>query len=50
VADAVSTLKQPSGRKSSLLLVPVDIRDWSAQVPDNAPKICKVILQKLVAG
>lgn len=50
VADAVSRLKHRSGRPSSLLLVPVDIRDWSAQVPDNAPKICKVILQKLVGG
>ena len=50
VADAVSRLKHRSGRPSSLLLVPVDIRDWSAQVPDNAPKICKVILQKLVTG
>ena len=53
VAEAVSTLKQRSSRTSgpgSLLLVPVDIRDWSAQVPDDAPKICKVILQKLVSG
>jgi hypothetical protein len=48
VADAVSTLRQRSGRTSgSLLLVPVDIRDWSAQVPHDAPKICKVILEKL---
>jgi DnaJ-like protein len=50
VADAVSRLKHRSGRPSSLLLVPVDIRDWSAQVPDHAPKICKVILRKLVTG
>jgi hypothetical protein len=47
VADAVSNLKQRSDRSGSLLLVPVDIRDWSAQIPHNAPKICKVILEKL---
>jgi hypothetical protein len=48
VADAVSTLKQRPDRTSgSLLLVPVDIRDWSAQIPHDAPKICKVILEKL---
>jgi hypothetical protein len=53
VAEAVSVLKQRSSRSSgpgSLLLVPVDIRDWSAQIPEDAPKICKVILQKLVTG
>ncbi|HEY7450583.1 MAG TPA: J domain-containing protein [Vicinamibacterales bacterium] len=48
VADAVSNLKQRSDRPSgSLLLVPVDIRDWSAQIPHNAPRICKVILERL---
>jgi hypothetical protein len=48
VADAVSKLRQRADRASgSLLLVPVDIRDWSAQIPHNAPKICKVILEKL---
>lgn len=53
VADAVSLLKQRSTRSTgsgSLLLVPVDIRDWSAQIPADAPKICKVILEKLVTG
>jgi hypothetical protein len=46
-ADAVSNLKQRADRSGSLLLVPVDIRDWSAQIPHNAPRICKVILEKL---
>jgi hypothetical protein len=53
VTDAVSQLKQRSARASgsgSLLLVPVDIRDWSAQVPNDTPKLCKAILQKLVTS
>jgi hypothetical protein len=48
VTDAVSALKHRPGKSSgSLLLVPVDIRDWTAQVPPDASGVYRTILEKL---
>ena len=46
--NAVAALKHRPGRAaSSLLLIPIDIRDWSARVPHDAPRTCRSILEKL---
>jgi hypothetical protein len=47
-SEAVAALKRQRGKAAaSLLLIPVDIRDWSAQVPHDAPRSCRSILEKL---
>ena len=47
-SEAVAALRRQPGRDTpALMLIPIDIRDWSAQVPSDAPRICKTILEKL---
>jgi curved DNA-binding protein CbpA len=46
--EAAAALRRQPGRAApSLVLIPIDIRDWSAHVPHDAPRSCKAILEKL---
>ncbi len=40
--------KQRGGRK--LVLIPVDVRDWEARMPIDAPPIAKTLLERLKKG
>jgi hypothetical protein len=47
-SEAAAALRSQRGRPpTALMLIPVDIRDWSTQVPHDAPRSCKTILEKL---
>jgi curved DNA-binding protein CbpA len=47
LAEAISDMRQKSRGDSGVSLIPVDVRDWSAHVPADAPQPCKSLLQKL---
>jgi hypothetical protein len=47
LADAIADMrKKPRGEKG-VWLIPVDLRDWTAHVPADAPAVCKAVMQKL---
>jgi hypothetical protein len=46
LAEAISDMRRKS-RSGGVCLVPMDVRDWSAHVPADAPQDCKSVIQKL---
>jgi curved DNA-binding protein CbpA len=46
LAEAISDMRQKS-RGGGVCLIPVDVRDWSAHMPADAPQPCKSVIQKL---
>ena len=47
LSDAVSAARRRTRARSNICLVPVDVRDWSAHVPADAPAACKNVLKRL---
>jgi curved DNA-binding protein CbpA len=47
LAEAISDMRNRTRGDSGVSLIPVDVRDWSAHVPADAPQPCKALLQKL---
>lgn len=47
LADAISAMKRKSRDGAGVCVVPVDIRDWTAHVPADAPPVCKTVVQRL---
>lgn len=49
-SQTVAALKRHAGKAAkALMLVPIDIRDWSAQLPRDLSRSCRSILEKLKA-
>jgi hypothetical protein len=47
LADAITEARKKSRDGAGICLVPVDVRDWSAHVPADAPPVCKNLLKRL---
>jgi hypothetical protein len=47
LADAIADERKRVSRDCRVCLVPVDVRDWNALIPPDAPAFCKSILQRL---
>jgi hypothetical protein len=47
LAEAISDMRKKSRGAGGVSLIPVDVRDWSAYVPADAPEAGKSLLQKL---
>lgn len=52
LAEAVAQQRRRTlpGGPGSIVLIPVDVRDWSALVPTDTPKLAKSIIDRLRAG
>lgn len=47
LSDAITDMRKKSREPGGVSLIPVDVRDWSAHIPADAPPSCKNILQRL---
>ena len=47
LAEAISGMRKKSRGDRGICLIPIDVRDWSAHVPADAPAVCKSVIQKL---
>jgi curved DNA-binding protein CbpA len=48
LADAIAEMRKKSrGEGGGICLIPIDVRDWTAHIPADAPPGCKTVLQKL---
>lgn len=47
LADAIAEERKRAVRGCKVCLVPVDVRDWNALIPQDAPAFCKSILQRI---
>ena len=47
LADAIADMRKKSRGDAGVSIIPVDLRDWSAHIPADAPPTCKNILQRL---
>lgn len=47
LSDAIADMRKKSRGATGITIIPVDVRDWSAHVPSDAPAPCKRILQRL---
>jgi hypothetical protein len=44
---AIADMRKKSRGPAAITIIPVDLRDWSAHVPADAPAACKKVLQRL---
>jgi hypothetical protein len=49
LADAISAQRRLH-RTAKLTIIPIDVRNWDAHIPVDAPGICKDLLLRLKAG
>jgi curved DNA-binding protein CbpA len=47
LAQAIADMRKKSRSATGISIIPVDVRDWSAHVPADAPAACKRVLQRL---
>ena len=47
LGDAIAEMRKKSRGPAAITIIPVDVRDWSAHVPGDAPAACKKVLQRL---
>jgi hypothetical protein len=47
LGDAIADMRKKSRGSVAVTIIPVDVRDWSAHVPADAPAACKKVLQRL---
>jgi hypothetical protein len=47
LADAITEMRKRSRGDGGVSIIPIDLRDWSAHTPADAPPSCKNILQRL---
>jgi curved DNA-binding protein CbpA len=47
LGDAIADMRKKSRSPSVITIIPVDVRDWSAHMPADAPAPCKKVLQRL---
>jgi curved DNA-binding protein CbpA len=47
LSEAIADLRKRSRSRSPISVIPIDVRDWSAHVPADAPASCKNLLKRL---
>jgi curved DNA-binding protein CbpA len=47
LAEAITDMRKKSRGGAGVSIIPIDLRDWSAHVPADAPPSCKNVLQRL---
>ncbi len=47
LSEAIADLRKRSRGRSDISVIPIDVRDWSAHVPADAPASCKSLLKRL---
>jgi curved DNA-binding protein CbpA len=47
LGDAIVDMRRKSRGTSGISIIPIDVRDWSAHIPEDAPPVCKNILLRL---
>jgi curved DNA-binding protein CbpA len=47
LAAAISDLRNRGRSRAGISVIPVDVRDWSAHIPADAPASCKNLLKRL---
>ena len=47
LGDAIAEMRKKTRGATRISIIPVDVRDWSAHVPADAPTACKKDLQRL---
>ena len=47
LSEAIADMRKKSRGESGISLIPVDLRDWTAHVPADAPSVCKSVIQRL---
>jgi hypothetical protein len=47
LGEAIADMRKKSRGSAAITIIPVDVRDWSAHVPADAPAACKKVLQRL---
>jgi hypothetical protein len=47
LASAIGEMRKKSRGDAGVSIIPVDVRDWSAHIPSDAPASCRNILQRL---
>jgi curved DNA-binding protein CbpA len=47
LAEAIGEMRKKSRASNAISVIPVDVRDWSAHMPVDAPAACKNVLQRL---
>ena len=50
LANAIADLRRRSRGRTGISVIPIDVRDWSAHVPSDAPDACKSLLKRLQAS
>jgi curved DNA-binding protein CbpA len=47
LSDAITDLRKRTRGGAAISLIPIDVHDWSAHVPSDAPDSCKNVLKRL---
>ena len=47
LSDTIGDMRKKARGNVNITLIPVDVRDWSAHLPSDAPAACKSLLQRL---
>ena len=47
LGDAIGDMRRKTRGDGGITIIPVDLRDWSAHIPESAPPACKNILLRL---
>ena len=49
LAEAIAEQRRRN-RTAKVTLIPIDVRNWDAHIPIDAPVVCKDLLTRLKAG
>lgn len=47
LSDVIADLRRRTRTATTISIIPVDVRDWSAHTPSNAPPSCRNVLKRL---
>lgn len=47
LGDTIADLRKKARGAANISIIPVDVRDWSAHMPSDAPPACKSLLKRL---
>jgi curved DNA-binding protein CbpA len=47
LGDAIAAMRKRSRGEANVCIIPIDVRDWTAHIPADAPSICKTVIQRL---
>ena len=47
LADAITDMRKRTRTGTGVTIIPVDVRDWSAHMPADAPAPCRNVLKRL---